>query len=141
MYPLKVDYCKNCSGPLEYCEFSSSLSECKKYRLEHHPQIQDTLIDSPINKQKLLKVAVKPKVTIKTVDRTKRKRVVHVKNLDCYGADLKSVAKSIAQKFATSASVSKSADGDEIVVGGDVADELRDFILTMAVCSINDFEK
>ena len=141
MYPLKVDYCKNCSGPLEYCEFSSSLTECKKYRLEHHPQITDNLIDAPINKQKQSKTTVKPKINIKTVERTKRKRVVHVKNLECYGADLKLVAKSIAQKFATSSSVSKSADGDEIIVGGDVAEELKDFILAMSICSINDFDK
>lgn len=43
--------------------------------------------------------------------------------------ELKKVAKFLAQKFATGASVTKNAQGqDEIVVQGDVADEVLELI-------------
>lgn len=45
------------------------------------------------------------------------------------GVDLKKVAKQFAQKFATGASVTKNAQGqDEIVVQGDVSGEIVEMI-------------
>ena len=46
------------------------------------------------------------------------------------GVDLKKAAKQFANRFACGSSVTKSAEGtDEIVVQGDVQDELVDYIL------------
>ena len=46
------------------------------------------------------------------------------------GIDLKKAAKLFAQKFATGSSVTKNAQGfDEIVVQGDVSDEILDMII------------
>ncbi len=85
------------------------------------------------------------KVIIKRENRTKRKVTCTIKNLDLYGkfhlvssanliefagVDLKKAAKQFANRFACGSSVTKSAEGtDEIVVQGDVQDELEDFIL------------
>ncbi len=49
--------------------------------------------------------------------------------LEAFGIDLKKVAKQFASKFATGASVMKNAQGlDEVVVQGDVSDEIMDMI-------------
>lgn len=51
--------------------------------------------------------------------------------------DLKKAAKLFANRFATGSSVSKNNQGeDEIVIQGDVADEVRLLILPVAVASL-----
>lgn len=68
-------------------------------------------------------------MTIKRVERTKRKHVTVIHGLDQFSIDLKKAAKQFASKFATGASVTKNAAGeDEIVVQGDVADEVMEMI-------------
>ncbi|KAA1114209.1 Translation machinery-associated protein 22 [Puccinia graminis f. sp. tritici] len=67
------------------------------------------------------------KVTVKTVERTKRKRITTIHGLDLFGVDLKKLAKLFASKFATGSSVTKNNQGeDEIVIQGDVSDEVLD---------------
>jgi len=67
------------------------------------------------------------KVTVKTIERTKRKRITTVHGLHLFGVDLKKLAKLFANKFATGASVTKNNQGDdEIVIQGDVSDEVLD---------------
>ncbi|MBW0481332.1 hypothetical protein O181_021047 [Austropuccinia psidii MF-1] len=67
------------------------------------------------------------KVTVKTVERTKRKRITAIHGLDTFGVDLKKLAKLFANRFATGSSVTKNAQGDdEIVIQGDVSDEVLD---------------
>lgn len=54
---------------------------------------------------------------------------LHISDADDAGVDLKKAAKQFANKFATGASVSKNAQGiDEIVVQGDVRDEIQEMI-------------
>jgi density-regulated protein len=49
--------------------------------------------------------------------------------LEAFGVDLKKASKLFASKFATGASVTKDAQGrDEIVVQGDVSDEVYEMI-------------
>ena len=63
------------------------------------------------------------------MERNKRKYVTAVHGLEAFGIDLKKVAKQFASKFATGASVTKNAQGlDEIVVQGDVSDEILEMI-------------
>jgi len=68
-------------------------------------------------------------ITIRRIERTKRKHVTAIHGLEAFGIDLKKAAKQMAGKFATGASVSKNAQGlEEIVVQGDVADEVVDML-------------
>lgn len=70
------------------------------------------------------------RVTIKRVERNKRKYVTAVIGLEAFGLDLKKVAKDFGKKFATGSSVTKLANGEsEIVVQGDVSEEIEEFLL------------
>ena len=69
-------------------------------------------------------------MTIKKIERTKRKCVIAISGLEQFDIDLKKAAKSFAQKFACGSSVTKNAAGqDEIIVQGDVQNEIYDYIL------------
>ena len=64
-------------------------------------------------------------IVIKRSERTKRKHATHIQGLELFGVDLKKAAKMMASKFATGASVSKTATGEEeIVIQGDVGDDV-----------------
>lgn len=68
-------------------------------------------------------------MTIRRIERTKRKHVTAIHGLDAFSIDLKKAAKQFASKFATGASVTKNPQGlDEIVVQGDVSDEVLEMI-------------
>lgn len=68
-------------------------------------------------------------VTIKRIERNKRKYVTAVSGLEAFDLDLKKVAKEFGKKFATGSSVTKTpSGGEEIVVQGDVSDEIEDFL-------------
>ncbi len=68
-------------------------------------------------------------MTIKRIERTKRKHVTAIHGLEAFGIDLKKAAKQLATRFATGASVSKNVLGqDEIVVQGDVAGDVAEMI-------------
>lgn len=72
----------------------------------------------------------KSHVIIKRIERNKKKFVTAVSGLEAFGLDLKKVAKDLGKKFATGSSVTKTpSGGDEIVVQGDVSDEIHDFLL------------
>ncbi|GAV27937.1 hypothetical protein PMKS-001405 [Pichia membranifaciens] len=71
------------------------------------------------------------KIIIKRIPRTKHKHVVAIANLEVLGpdVDLKKTAKVFASKFATGSSVSKNAEKkDEIVIQGDVATEVEEYL-------------
>jgi density-regulated protein DRP1 len=68
-------------------------------------------------------------VTIRRIERTKRKHVTAIHGLEAFSIDLKKAAKQLAGRFATGASVTKNAQGlDEIVVQGDVSDEILEIL-------------
>jgi density-regulated protein DRP1 len=53
-----------------------------------------------------------------------------VTGLEAFGLDNKKVAKDFGKKFATGSSVTKlPSGGEEIVVQGDVSDEIEEFLL------------
>lgn len=71
----------------------------------------------------------KARVTVTLVDRNKRKSVTHVGGLSAFGLDMKRVAKRLAGKYACGCSVvTDPAGGEEIVVQGDVVDDVMDFL-------------
>lgn len=70
------------------------------------------------------------KVTIKRVERNKRKYVTAVSGLEAFGLELKKVSKDFGKKFATGSSVTKTpSGGEEIVVQGDLSDEIFDLLV------------
>ncbi|KAN0096944.1 Translation initiation factor SUI1 [Tylopilus felleus] len=156
--PVQVLYCEICTFPPEYCEFGSSLTKCKEWLHAAHPQLYEKYYSEEALQSKLgtlslqaqakleedaakkeakaeakadaaLKKKMASQVTIKRVERNKRKFVTAIHGLEVFDVELKKVAKFLAQKFATGASVTKNAQGqDEIVVQGDVADEVLELI-------------
>ncbi|KAJ3734243.1 translation initiation factor SUI1 [Lentinula guzmanii] len=156
--PVQVLYCGVCTFPVEYCEFGSSLTRCKEWLQEHdlerfnkyyseealHAKIgtlsleaqskleQDTAKKEAKAEAKAdaaLKKKMASQVTIKRIERNKRKHVTSVHGLEAFGIDLKKAAKQFASKFATGASVTKNPQGqEEIVVQGDVSDEILEMI-------------
>jgi len=70
------------------------------------------------------------KITIKRCERTKRKHQIIVTGLDQYEIELKKAAKLFSSRFACGSSVTKNAAGvEEIVVQGDVQEEIKELIL------------
>ena len=70
------------------------------------------------------------KVTIKRIERNKRKYVTTVHGLEQFGYDIKKAAKEFGKKFATGSSVTKvPGGGEEITVQGDVSAEIEEYIL------------
>ncbi|EGN93762.1 hypothetical protein SERLA73DRAFT_189529 [Serpula lacrymans var. lacrymans S7.3] len=156
--PVQVLYCQVCTYPPEYCEFGSSITRCKEWIHDAHPSLYDKYYSEEALQNKLgtlsleaqakleketakkeakaeakadalLKKKMASQVTIKRIERNKRKHVTAIHGLEAFGIDLKKAAKFLAQKFATGASVTKNAQGlDEIVVQGDVADEVLELI-------------
>ncbi|KZV88602.1 density-regulated protein DRP1 [Exidia glandulosa HHB12029] len=147
-----------CSLPPEYCEFGSHLSKCKAWLEDAYPGLYQEYYSEEalaskvgtlsLDKQAKLEADVAKaeakaearaaneekkkaasKVIIKRIERQKRKYVTSIAGLETFGVDLKKASKALAQRFATSAAVSKTpAGGEEIVVAGDVADDLLELI-------------
>lgn len=70
------------------------------------------------------------KIVLKRVERTKRKHVIVVSGLEAFGLDLKKVAKEMGKKFACGSSVTKApGGGEEIVIQGDLSDEIEEWLL------------
>lgn len=156
--PVQVLYCGVCTYPIEYCEFGSSLTKCKEWLKEEHPEQFDKYYSEEALQAKIgtlsleaqtklekdtakaeakaeakadaaLKKKMSSQITIKRIERNKRKHITAVHGLEAFGIDLKKAAKQFASKFATGASVTKNAQGlDEVVVQGDVSDEIVDMI-------------
>ncbi|KIL64000.1 hypothetical protein M378DRAFT_24773 [Amanita muscaria Koide BX008] len=156
--PVQVFYCAVCTFPVEYCEFGSSLSKCKEWlkdvrvdlyerfysedalqakigtmSLEAQSKLEKDAVEKEAKADAKADAALKKKlasqITIKRIERNKRKHVTAIHGLEAFGVDLKKAAKQFASKFATGASVTKNAQGlEEIVVQGDVGDEVFELI-------------
>nr|GAT55661.1 predicted protein [Mycena chlorophos] len=156
--PVTVLYCGVCSYPPEYCEFGSSLTRCKDWLKERHPdlfeqyyseealhskvgtlsleaqsKLEKDVAKKEVKAEAKAEAALKKKmaspVIIKRSERNKRKCITSVFGLEAFGIDLKKAAKQFASKFATGASVTKNAQGlEEIVISGDVSDEVLEMI-------------
>ncbi|KAJ3325410.1 Translation machinery-associated protein 22 [Boothiomyces sp. JEL0866] len=151
-----ITYCGVCSMPPEYCEFGSTVPECKSWLQENDSELFAELYPDGIEpaaepkegeeqkeqkpESKKKKKAVK-QVVITITERTKRKRITNVKGLELFDVELKKAAKTFANKFATSAAVVKNGAGqEEIAIGGDVSDDIFDFIVQNFGISEDDIE-
>jgi density-regulated protein DRP1 len=154
-------YCGICTLPVEFCEFGKTLKKCKAWLEESNIEKFNKLYNSDeINKSSLssereaqissslAKMQLKEerkqvreaenlknsKILIKRIPRTKHKHIVAISNLEILGndIDLKKIAKIFASKFATGSSVSKNAEKkDEIVIQGDVANEVEEYLTNL----------
>ncbi|KAI5789699.1 translation initiation factor SUI1 [Peziza echinospora] len=154
-----VIYCGVCTLPPEYCEFGGTVKKCQEWLEKNHKDLYEKLYSpesaaaalstlSVSAQAKAEKDSVKKaaraakaekeeqhkkatsKVILKRVERNKRKYVIVVSGLEAFNLDLKKVAKEFGKKFACGSSVTKAAaGGEEIVVQGDLSDEIEEFLL------------
>ncbi|KFD51248.1 hypothetical protein M514_07848, partial [Trichuris suis] len=143
-YPVKVHYCGECSLPTEYCEYGPSPDRCREWMKKHLPilfaelsanvELAETASDTEEKKRQKRggKAAVKPKklagtqpIILARAPRGKNKFVTIVSGLSSYSINLKIASKYFAQKFACGSSVTGP---DEIVIQGDVKDDLFDLM-------------
>ncbi|KAK5117714.1 Translation machinery-associated protein 22 [Meristemomyces frigidus] len=155
--PKQVIYCGICSLPPEYCEYGGTTKKCEDWLSTTHPDLHESLYASATEglsnlsldaqkraekdaQKKATKAAAaetreaerlaNSKVTIKRVERNKRKYVTEVSGLEQFGLDLKKVAKEFGKKFATGSSVTKTASGgEEITIQGDVSQDVEEWVL------------
>lgn len=142
----------------QYCEFGGTTKKCSEWLSEAHPDLYTQLYSSEALSQNLSSLSVdaqkraekdaqkkaakaeaaearesekraSSKIIIKRVERNKRKHVTEISGLEHFNIDLKKAAKEFSKKFATSASVTKTASGgEEITVQGDVSDEVLEWV-------------
>ncbi|KAF4974183.1 hypothetical protein FZEAL_8888 [Fusarium zealandicum] len=154
-----VAYCGVCTLPPEYCEYGGTVKKCQEWLQKNEPVMYDRIWSAEaleaataslsVDAQKRAakdaqKKAAKAEaaeakqadklatsvITIKRIERNKKKFVTAVVGLEAFGLDLKKVAKDLGKKFATGSSVTKlPGGGDEIVVQGDVSPEIEEFLL------------
>lgn len=154
-----VIYCGVCSLPPEYCEYGGTTKKCQEWLEDTHPDMyehiwseealeaataslsldaqkraardaQKKAAKAEAAEAKQADKLAKSVITIKRIERNKKKFVTAVVGLEAFGLELKKVAKDLGKKFATGSSVTKvPSGGEEIVVQGDVSDELQEFLL------------
>ncbi|RZC32573.1 density-regulated protein [Asbolus verrucosus] len=144
-YPLQVIYCGNCTMPIEYCEYYPEYDKCKQWLERNLPdefekvKIGDEASESGGGEEEkkrqkrggkgIIKTKKKedgPKlVCVSRAPRGKKKSVTVVTGLNSFDIDLKVAAKFFGTRFACGSSVTGD---DEIVIQGDVKDDLFDVI-------------
>jgi len=145
-YPLTVHYCGNCTMPVEYCEYYPGYDKCKEWLEKNLPDLFSQMMaatatggteeatDDEKKRQKrggkgMMKTKKKAdegprKITVFVAPRGK-KRLTVVNGLKTFDIDLKVAAKFFGSKFACGSSVTGD---DEIVIQGDIKDDLIDMI-------------
>ncbi|KAF5269586.1 hypothetical protein FQR65_LT05924 [Abscondita terminalis] len=143
-YPIDVLYCGNCSMPIEYCEYYPEYEKCKQWLERNLPtefekiKVSDDNTEGAGDEEKkrqkrggkgMMKTKKKedgPKqICVSRAPRGKKKSVTVVTGMISFGIDLKVAAKFFGTKFACGSSVTGD---DEIVIQGDVKDDLFDVI-------------
>lgn len=116
-----VQYCDQCTLPTEYCEFTDCAKKAADgSEADHKRQTRGGKAQGPKVKKQTEK-----KLEVFRSNRGKKKFVTVIVGMATCGVDLKEASKLFSKKFACSSSVTGA---DEIVVQGDVKDELIDLI-------------
>jgi len=141
-YPLNITYCGNCGLPPEYCEYFPDFERCRQWLETNLPnQLGDVSLGST-NEEDLKKGRQKrggkglvktkknekkgpTRICLSRAPRGKKKSVTVITGLGGAGIDLKVAAKYFGTKFACGSSVTGD---DEIVIQGDVKDDLFDLL-------------
>ncbi|XP_022254817.1 density-regulated protein homolog [Limulus polyphemus] len=143
-YPLKVLYCGECTMPVEYCEYYPGFEKCKDWLQKNLPEEFNKRLeldqqeaggeDEKKRQKRGGKGMVKTKkktekekhICLSRAPRGKKKSVTVVSGLKTFDIDLKEAAKFFAHKFSCGSSVTGE---DELVIQGDVKDDLCDIII------------
>jgi len=148
-YPLQLTYCppEICdSWPLEYCEYHPEYEKAKDWMEKNlSDDVKDLFISGDsedasggADKKKRqtrggrgviktkAKVDVEKHIALSRSCRGKKKYVTVISGLLSYDIDLKVASKMFGSRFACGSSVTGD---DEIVIQGDVKDDLYDFLL------------
>ncbi|PKS06522.1 hypothetical protein jhhlp_007270 [Lomentospora prolificans] len=142
-----------------YCEYGGTVKKCQQWLEETHSEMyqkiwsaealeaataslsvdaqkraakdaQKKAAKAEAALQKQADKLAKSVITIKRIERNKKKFVTAVSGLEAFGLDLKKIAKEFGKKFATGSSVTKTpSGGEEIVVQGDVSPEIEELLL------------
>ncbi|KAK7076269.1 hypothetical protein SK128_027763, partial [Halocaridina rubra] len=144
-YPLSVSYCGNCTMPIEYCEYYPAYDKCKQWLEKNLPDMFEEMMagastgneeaaDEEKKRQKrggkgMVKAKKKaedgPRRVVVFVAPRGKKRTTVITGLKTFNIDLKVAAKFFGTKFACGSSVTGD---DEIVIQGDIKDDLLDLI-------------
>ncbi|KAK7430883.1 Translation machinery-associated protein 22 [Neonectria magnoliae] len=154
-----VVYCGVCTLPPEYCEYGGTVRRCQEWLQKNEPVMYDRIwspealeaataslsveaqkraakdaqkktAKAEAAEAKQVEKLAKSMITIKRIERNKKKYVTVVIGLEAFGLELKKVAKDLGKKFATGSSVTKlPSGGEEIVVQGDVSEEIEEFLV------------
>lgn len=155
---LNVAYCGVCTYPPEFCEFGLTFTRCKEWlstanatlfellygdealanhtstlSLEKEQKLSEDLQKKEVKEEAKLERELRKKlalkVLIKRIERNKKKHIISISGLEVFNIDMKKLAKTFASKFATGATVTKTADKkEEILVQGDVSDQAKIYI-------------
>ncbi|KAI4848451.1 density-regulated protein DRP1, partial [Aureobasidium sp. EXF-8846] len=148
-----------CSLPPEYCEFGGTTKKCEEWLESKHPDLHTKLYSEDavaanlstlsLDAQKRAEKDAKKKeakataaearraeelatskITIKRVERNKRKHVTEVSGLEAFNIDIKKLAKELGKKFATGSSAGKlpGGVGEVITVQGDLSEDIEEWI-------------
>ncbi|KAI5955305.1 TMA22 [Candida jiufengensis] len=159
IFPKQITYCQVCTFPPEFCEYGASITQCITSLKQTNPELYSKLYGSStsnedetttdalsnlnisdkdllkkqqketLKQQKELEKKQNSKITIKRIERNKKKHIISISGLEVFNIDSKKLAKTFASKFATGTSVIKNAEKkDEILVQGDVSDEAKEYI-------------
>lgn len=156
--PREIAYCGVCTFPPEYCEFGGTFKRCREWLKDNLSELYESLysedalanatstlsiekeakLSADLEKKQAkeekklereLQLKLSTKVTIKRIERNKRKHIISISGLEVFNIDMKKLAKTFASKFATGATVTKNAEKkEEILVQGDVSDEAKAYI-------------
>ncbi|KAL1237897.1 Density-regulated protein [Trichinella pseudospiralis] len=125
-YPVKVNYCGECSMPVEYCDYGPCPEKCREWLRDHLPKsFEEMTVQNTDSDATTLSEEKKRQKRGATSSRGKNKFVTIVSGLSSYNINLKVASKVFSQKFACGSSVTGD---DEIVIQGDVKDDLMDLI-------------
>lgn len=143
-YPVKVIYCPVCDDwPLEYCEYHPNYEKAKDWAAENNltEELEKVHISGDGEEEegkkkrqtrggkgvvKMKKKQEKEKrVYMSRAPRGKKKFVTVVGGLGTFDIDLKTASKFFASRFSCGSSVTGE---DEVVIQGDVKDDLYDIL-------------
>ena len=141
-----MEYCGNCTLPFEFCENYPDYEGCKNWLAKNMPDQFEKLSvggaegggegaegeskrqkrgGKGMVKAKKKEVDIDKRIILSMAPRGKKKAVTVVQGMKTFGIDLKVASKFFSQKFACSSSVTGD---DEIVIQGDVKDDLFDIL-------------
>ena len=141
-------YCKVCTFPVDFGDYSKKATKCKTWLQENHPakyeelyankgtedvdektkKVEESLKKMELRQEKKDKKELEDqqnsKIIIKTIERTKRKRSIEIQGLEVFPLNLKKLSKKFSNKFATGCSIVDN----KLVLQGDLADDIEIFI-------------